>query len=418
MSEALSSQALAELNELLWTLPASLDPHEIVAVLLERCTRLFDAPLAAMWVHDVHGFQLAGVFGFTEKKAEQLWQKLELGATAEVRQLDGQALHALGGFGKRRLGSLVAIPLQSPRGLAGWLVFARLEPAPFTDLEVSFIQILANRVATSLDNARQYQETQARSRELELLNEVSNLLTSTTRLEELLRRLVAGMVETLGLTSAYVYLLEGAGPELHMRAEHHREHVGDGIATYLRDRPLRTDQGRSAEIYRHGRPVLITNLAEEQVIPADIRAMVGSGSILIVPLRARGEFLGALYLVRSGRGQPLSEDLLPLATHLANQVAVAIANARLYESLERQVAERTASVQQDYEALARRFASGRDFFELLSADLQADLAALDAGLAAAGDDPKLGAAKAAAANLAAHLGQLFARQAEGRTRRV
>jgi GAF domain-containing protein len=415
MDQAPASNTLGELNELLWTLPSSLDPQEIVAVLLERGTRLFAAPLAAIWVRDQYGFGLAGVFGFTEKKAEQLWEALALDTLNRTLQLDGAELHARGGFGKRRMGSLIAVPLQSVRGIAGWLVFARLEPSPFTDLEKSFLEILANRVAVSLDNARHFQETQARSRELELLNEIAALLVSTTRLDELLERLAAGMVETLALSSCYIWLLEGRGPELRLRATHSRDPNGSSEAkAFLEHRPLRIDQGRTAEIYRHGRPILVSNMAEEQVVPTDIRSRVGPGSVLILPLKVRGEFLGALYLVRSGRGQPLTEELLPLVTHLANQVSVAIANARLYESLEAEVARRSADVQHDYEQLARRFAAGRDFFELLSADLQADLAALDAGLAAAGDDPRLDAARSAAASLKAHLGQLFAKQAEGR----
>ncbi|MDB5097970.1 MAG: sensor histidine kinase [Cyanobacteria bacterium RYN_339] len=415
MDPSLTSQALAELNELLWTLPSSLDPQEIVAVLLERCTRLFQAPLAAMWVRDQQGIGLAGVYGFSEKKAELLWQKLDLRTATRARQLDGQELHALGGFGKRRLSSLITVPLQSARGLAGWLVFARLEPAPFTDLERSFLEILANRVAGSLDNARVYQETQARSRELELLNEIAALLVSTTRLDELLTRLVSGIVDTLELSSCYLYLLEGRGPEMRLRASHHRDPTNaESLRSFLAERPLRIDQGRSAEIYRHGRPILVPNIAEEQVMPEDLRQRVGPGSVLIVPLKVRGEFLGAIYLVRTGRAPALTEELLPLVTHLANQVSVAIANARLYEGLENEVAKRAADVQQDYEELARRFSAGRDFFELVSADLQADLQALDAGLANGADDPRLADARAAAASLNAHLGQLFSAQATGR----
>ena len=42
----LPAAELAELNELLWSLPATPDPYRAVAVLLEKCARLFRAPLS------------------------------------------------------------------------------------------------------------------------------------------------------------------------------------------------------------------------------------------------------------------------------------------------------------------------------------------------------------------------------------
>lgn len=398
---ALPSNAIAELNELLWALPSSLDPGEIVAVLLERCTRLFDAPLAALWTLEGGSFRLDGTFGFTEKKAEQLWQRLGLDVhgLTPVR-LDGAALHALGGFGKRRLGALLAVPLRSPRGAVGWLVFARLEPSPFSDLERSFIEILANRVGQTLENARQYQESHARAVELELLNEMARLLVSTTRLDELLDRVVERMVETLGLTWCFVQLVEGRGPRLMPRAIYHRdpEQVA-GVWEFLASRPLRLDEGRSAELARTLAPITVPNLANEQVVPDDIREWLGrTGSLLIVPLVSRGEFLGAMYLVRQGRGLPLGAEMVPMATNLAAQVSVAISNAQLYEDLEAKVAERTNHLQQVYEQLAQRMVAGRDFFASLSVELQQEmgamadaLAALDSALPTDGDAPSRGA---------------------------
>jgi GAF domain-containing protein len=383
-SEADTNAALAELNELLWALPSSLDPQEIVAVLLERCTRMFNAPLAAMWTRDGNTYTLAGCFGFTEKKAELLWQRLDLALrSGEPLQLDGQELHALGGFGKRRLGGVLAVPLVAPRGIIGWLVFARLDPAPFSDIERSFMAILANRIGGSLANARQYQETQARSAELELLNEMAALLVSTTRLDELLARVVERMAETLSLSWSLIYLAEEDGRIMQPRAVFHRDpEQAEAVLKFLWSRTLSTSQGRTAEIYRLGRPILIPNMLEESIVPADIRDCLGAGSMLMLPLASRGTFLGAMYLMRPARGVPLGADSLPLVTNLANQVSVAIANARLYENLEASVFERTNHLQEVYEQLAVRMVAGRDHFALVGEDLRKEMIALEASLAA------------------------------------
>lgn len=382
--ETLPAAAMAELNELLWALPASLDPHEIVSVLLERCTRLFDTPLAGLWMRDGDDYALVGSFGFTDKKAEQLWQRLELeDAPAVSQRPDGAALTALGGFGKRRLGALLAVPLATSRELLGWLVFARLEPRMFSDLERSFVEILANRVAGALANARAFQDSQARAAELELLNEVADLLVSTTRLDELLVRLVHGMVETMNLSSCYIWMLDGDGPYMTLKALHHRDPDSlVELSTFLGARRLRVDEGRTAEIYKFREPIVVSDLANETVVPADVLKRLGHGSMAIVPLASRGAFFGAMYMVRGPRMRPLGPETIPFATHLANQVSVAIANARVYADLEAKVAERTHHLQELSEQLAQRMVNARDFFRALGQELHDEMAELESGLAA------------------------------------
>jgi GAF domain-containing protein len=211
------------------------------------------------------------------------------------------------------------------------------------------------------------------------------------------------MLETMSLASCFVYLLEGEGPEMVARAVFNRDPVlQEQFRAYASERPLRIDQGRSEEIFKTGKPVMVSQVAEDPIVPEDIRARLGGGSLLILPLRAHGKFLGAMYLLRGGRGPALDEDILPLATHVANQVSAAIATARLYDALESKVSERTAHLQNVYEQLAQRFSSGRDFFIELSGTLKADLAAIDA----AAPSPEV---RVAVDRLAGHLGELFAR---------
>ncbi|MGB8644480.1 MAG: response regulator [Anaerolineae bacterium] len=77
-------------------------------------------------------------------------------------------------------------------------------------------------------------------------------------------------------------------------------------------------------------------------------------SILAAPLLSRGEVIGTLYCENRsvfGRMQLVDLDLLSV---LANQAATAVENARLYQSLEQRVAERTAELSTSNAALAQR----------------------------------------------------------------
>jgi len=80
-----------------------------------------------------------------------------------------------------------------------------------------------------------------------------------------------------------------------------------------------------------GQPVLTTNAQldprfseQESVTGYHLR------SIVCVPLRVRGQVIGALYLDNRLRDGVFSEEDLPLLTTFANQAAIAIENARLY----------------------------------------------------------------------------------------
>ncbi|MBV2354053.1 SpoIIE family protein phosphatase [Streptomyces sp. J2-1] len=91
---------------------------------------------------------------------------------------------------------------------------------------------------------------------------------------------------------------------------------------------------------RTGRPVLVRRVAEEDLgriaRSAEATALLreaGVHSYLAVPLIAHGEVLGALDLKRTANPLPFDEDDVVLATELAGRAAVAIDNARWYQSV-------------------------------------------------------------------------------------
>jgi PAS domain S-box-containing protein len=89
-----------------------------------------------------------------------------------------------------------------------------------------------------------------------------------------------------------------------------------------------------------GRPVLVRHVGDEDLprIARDaeattLLARAGVHSYLAVPLIAHGEVLGALDLKRTRNPLPFDEDDVVLATELASRAAVAIDNARWFQSV-------------------------------------------------------------------------------------
>ncbi|MFF1444318.1 SpoIIE family protein phosphatase [Streptomyces sp. NPDC058295] len=89
-----------------------------------------------------------------------------------------------------------------------------------------------------------------------------------------------------------------------------------------------------------GRPVLVRHVGEQDIprIARDaeggaLLARAGVHSYLAVPLIAHGEVLGALDLKRTRNPLPFDEDDVILASELAGRAAVAIDNARWFQSV-------------------------------------------------------------------------------------
>ncbi|MEU0373535.1 SpoIIE family protein phosphatase [Streptomyces sp. NPDC006283] len=89
-----------------------------------------------------------------------------------------------------------------------------------------------------------------------------------------------------------------------------------------------------------GRPVLVQHVGDEDLRriarnpeAGTLLARAGVHSYLAVPLIARGEVLGALDLKRTRNPLPFDEDDVILAGELANRAALAIDNARWYQSV-------------------------------------------------------------------------------------
>lgn len=371
----LPANELAELNELLWALPVTLDPYGTVAVLLDKGARLFSAPLSCVFLKEAGTYELAGVYGFTDKKAEQLWGRLDLANREPAPlHLTGSELHALSSFGKRRLGALLAMPLVSSGSTLGWVIFARFEPTPFTDIEQHFISVILERVAASLESARRFQETESRSHELALLYEIAQLLVSTVNLDALLERLTRRMVEAFDLSFCAIRLYDPATNTMPFRAYHHRDAEEQArLEAHFLSRPLAVGEGRTGQIFTQRTPHVSRNIMDDPFLIPEDRDALGPGSLAAVPLFVRDRVLGVLFWFRAGRQRPLTEAVVPLIGRLGNLVSVAIVNAQLYQELEVQVAERTADLKEAHQALEARMASDKAVITQATLSLRSQL---------------------------------------------
>ncbi|MEP6862111.1 MAG: ATP-binding protein [Deltaproteobacteria bacterium] len=121
----------------------------------------------------------------------------------------------------------------------------------------------------------------------------------------------------------------------------------------LADDTGRTATGHAARVLATGKPVLIPTIDPVELAaraePAFAHAVrtLGIHSFLSVPLDVRGRTIGAVSLFRFEPGTPeFGEYDLAFARMLSEHAAMAIANAKLFESLQRELAQRAVAEEQ------------------------------------------------------------------------
>jgi GAF domain-containing protein len=158
---------------------------------------------------------------------------------------------------------------------------------------------------------------------------------------------------------------------LQVRAIYHRDPEEFArTRDFYMNKQLRVDEGRSGQILKMSQPYVARDLLEDPHLNEADKTILGAGSLIAVPLLLRGRAIGVMFWYRQGRQRPLTEAMVPLTTHLGFQVALAIDNAQLVQDMEQKIAERTATVLADKEALAMQLETGREYVTQLALQMR------------------------------------------------
>ena len=163
-----------------------------------------------------------------------------------------------------------------------------------------------------------------RNRELSILFEMSNFLSTSMDLEDLLSGALKMVLDYFNLQAGRIYLLDDSGQYLNLIAHQGMEPAGlerVNISEGFSGKSVRT----KSFIAQH-----VTELEDRK--RADLLSAKGFQIIICVPLINENEVKGVMNLA-ANKMFKLDHNMIDLLTTLANQIAVTANNARLYEDL-------------------------------------------------------------------------------------
>ncbi|MBM4320815.1 MAG: sensor domain-containing diguanylate cyclase [Deltaproteobacteria bacterium] len=273
-----------------------------------------------------------------------LWRLLRAGDPFSVVDLGGEPrFRAL--FEQHRLGMLQSslwVPLNMPDRLVGVLsIGARDDGATISDGELSFLSTLANQAAVAINTARLYQSIAIARRNLDrslhhlsLLFDITRALGAVSNLTRLLRLILERAIDAVNAEKGSLMLLDEAAGELVLRViyglpdKELESRINDGDVACKR---FRRGEGVAGKVLESGKPLRVDDTGKDSAF-TDRGSSNNVRSILCVPLNVDGETIGVINITNRKGLEPFRDEDEEILGALADQAAVAIARARLYEA--------------------------------------------------------------------------------------
>jgi len=322
----------ALLNEVISTVGSTLKLDEVLRHLVDTIIRAISCHAAFIYLYEKEKERL--VLASTSAQYQRLVGKIELalgegingwvGMTMQPVILKDEAMNDprfryYPELEEEKFQSIMSVPIiAKDRHLIGVITLHTAAPHEFTEQDQTFVMNTAALVAGAIENAQLYENTQRKLNILTTLSVLSQTISSSLYLDEMLRSLATLTVQIMEADQCVIMLLDQARGRLTVRAS----------SPNLTERAL---SFQSVDVDRN-----IWEKLRDYSAPAMERLNPLKDSqqkvLLSVPLVAGAEHLGLLNVYSSNTRRYTSEDSTLLGT-IANQIAMAIKNSHLVDML-------------------------------------------------------------------------------------
>gem|GEM_PF-2029149 len=285
-------------------------------------------------------------------------------------------------FAEAGLRAIAMVPLTYRGEITGTLwVSSRRPEKHFDEHDISILDGIALHAAIALENSRLYESVRQseeaakrRTRELSILNDLSNVLSQTLDLDTMLKAAIDSMMELLEADGAAIYILDEEKNSLRLGA-----HKGLSENFVANSRIIPVGERLPGRVVETGHSLIIENLADS----ADFEATVVNeafASLIGAPIKSKGKTIGSFPLGSRHPGK-FSKGDATLLESIGNELGVAMENSRLYaaqlniaESLQRSMLPAFipsipgAEIGVMYSSATEEAKVGGDFYDIFDID--------------------------------------------------
>jgi sigma-B regulation protein RsbU (phosphoserine phosphatase) len=216
----------------------------------------------------------------------------------------------------------VVAPLRHKGRVIGALNMLSTTPGQYTETDAMILRVFGAHVAVAIENARLFEQERQYASMLETLAEIGREFGAILDLDEVLLRIANLLRRVIDYRTFGILLLNEEKQELEItvavkygdQATRTRVKVGEGLVGYAA---------------LHKEPVLVPDVS---IDPRYIKVVEDARSELVIPLLIKDRCIGVFDL-ESPELAAFNKKHVEILTLLASQAAVAIENARLYETI-------------------------------------------------------------------------------------
>jgi formate hydrogenlyase transcriptional activator len=234
--------------------------------------------------------------------------------------------------------SLAILPLTTAQRRLGAMGFGRIVPQRATDTELQFMQRVASQVAVAVDNALNFETSQAYQQQLALerdrlrvLLEINNVLVTSRELPELFRGIISTLKRVIQHDYTSLALLDPATGLLKIHALDF-----PGRQDLLKQEiTISRDVSPSGHAISTGQPLLVRGAELDRYSSEVMRVLRSEGiqTVTCVPLTSHANTFGSLNLA-SRRADAFTPQDIELLQQVAGQIAIAVENALAFKEID------------------------------------------------------------------------------------
>jgi GAF domain-containing protein len=233
--------------------------------------------------------------------------------------------------------SAVGVPILRDGRPIGSIAITRAQAGLLPDRQIELLKTFADQAAIAIENARLFDEVQARTRELtqsveelRALGQVTQAVNSTVDLETVLTTIVAKATQLSSTEAGAIYVFDDTNQEFRLRATYG---LDDAVVAELRDSHIRIGETAISDAVEQRMPIQIADIEADPSATLDVIVRAGFRALLLVPLLGTDRVVGALVVRRKQPGE-FPKSTVELLQTFAAQSVLAIQNARLFSEIE------------------------------------------------------------------------------------
>jgi GAF domain-containing protein/ActR/RegA family two-component response regulator len=226
---------------------------------------------------------------------------------------------------------VLGVPLIVREMIIGTMTVGSSDPElHFHQSEIDLLYTFAHQAAIAIGNAKLYEDSLAKIKQLTTLYEIGKTLSSTLDIDELFRRALELLKDSFGYTACGILLLDRDKDELYIK-----QVMGRSMEESKKFRFRVGIDGIVGWVAKSGELVYVPDVSK------DPRYIPGEPSIkseAAFPLKVRDQVFGVLN-IESDELNGFDEEDLKVLSSFASQMSISIENAQLFSDLKQTLQE-------------------------------------------------------------------------------